>query len=42
MSEMVLTGQKAIPEKLTKAGYKFKFPKLFGAVEEIFKQQKEQ
>jgi uncharacterized protein len=37
MSEMVLTGQKAIPEKLIREGYKFKFPELFGAVEEIFK-----
>jgi NAD dependent epimerase/dehydratase family enzyme len=35
MSEMVLTGQKALPQKLIEAGYKFKFPELQGALKEI-------
>jgi uncharacterized protein len=35
MSEMILTGQKAIPQKLIEAGYKFKFPELKSALKEI-------
>lgn len=35
MAEMLLTGQRTVPEKLLNAGYKFKYPSLLGALEGI-------
>lgn len=35
MSEMLLTGQKAVPKKLKEAGYSFKYPKLAEALKSI-------
>ena len=37
MADIVLTGQKAIPQKLTKAGFEFRFPKLIEAFEDLFR-----
>ncbi|MCB9799350.1 MAG: TIGR01777 family protein [Candidatus Omnitrophica bacterium] len=37
MSEMLLDGQKVIPEKITKAGYQFKYPDIRSALKVIFK-----
>ncbi len=36
MSEMLLGGQKAVPQKLTVAGYRFKYPNLQNALRSIF------
>lgn len=41
MSEMLLTGQRAIPRKLQDAGFIFKFPKLEQALSVIFKEHNE-
>ena len=38
MADIVLTGQKVIPQKLSKAGFEFRFPKLIGALEDLFRQ----
>ena len=35
MSEMLLTGQKALPDKLLKQGYEFKYPNLLQSLKEI-------
>ncbi len=35
MSELVLAGQKAIPQKLIQAGYHFRYPQLMGALRDI-------
>ena len=35
MSEMLLTGQRALPKKLIEAGFEFRYPKLEGALSEI-------
>jgi uncharacterized protein (TIGR01777 family) len=35
MAEIVLTGQKVIPEKLTRGGFEFRFPTLVGALEDL-------
>ncbi len=35
MADMLLTGQKAIPRKLTRVGFEFKFPQLAGALKDI-------
>jgi NAD dependent epimerase/dehydratase family enzyme len=35
MAEMLLGGQKAVPEKLLQAGYAFKYPHLEDALKEI-------
>lgn len=39
MSEMLLEGQRAIPEKLLKAGYPFRYPKLDEALDAILNPQ---
>ncbi len=36
MADMLLTGQKAVPKKLTDAGFKFSYPKLDEALSSIF------
>lgn len=36
MAQMLITGQRAIPAKLTEAGYIFRFPKLDDALRDIF------
>jgi uncharacterized protein (TIGR01777 family) len=33
--ELLLSGQKVLPEKMQKLGYPFKYPKLFPAIEEV-------
>ena len=35
MSSMILTGQKVVAEKLLKAGFEFRFPKLGSALEDV-------
>jgi uncharacterized protein len=35
MADMLLTGQRALPEAATKLGYKFKYPKIAGALESL-------
>jgi uncharacterized protein (TIGR01777 family) len=35
MADIVLTGQKVIPQKLSKAGFEFRFPTLVGALEDL-------
>jgi len=37
MSEMLLTGQRVVPQKLLQAGYEFLYPNLAQALDEIFK-----
>lgn len=37
MSEVILTGRRAIPEKILKAGYKFKFDSAFNAWKDVLK-----
>jgi len=37
MATMVLTGQKAVPQALNRAGYQFAFPHLAQALEEALK-----
>jgi hypothetical protein len=37
MSEMLLTGQRVIPQKLTRAGYRFRYPLLKEALQSIVK-----
>ncbi len=41
MSEMLLNGQKVLPEKLLKAGYKFKHPELGESLRSILKTPKQ-
>lgn len=36
LGDMLLTGQRVIPEKILKAGYRFKYPELEGALGAIF------
>ncbi len=36
MSDMLLTGQRVLPEKILKAGYKFKYPEVNEALRAIF------
>jgi uncharacterized protein len=36
MSEVILASQKVVPEKIVAAGYEFKYPKLSGALENLF------
>jgi uncharacterized protein (TIGR01777 family) len=38
MADIVLTGQKVIPQKLNKAGFEFRFPALVGALEDLLHQ----
>jgi len=38
MAEMLLTGQRAIPNKLLQSGFEFRYPTVRQALEEIFKQ----
>ena len=35
MSDLLTTGQNAVPEKLSKAGFKFMYPKLKAALEDL-------
>ena len=37
MSDLVLSGQHAIPEKLLKAGFEFRFPALAGALQDVLR-----
>ncbi|MFN0156710.1 MAG: TIGR01777 family oxidoreductase [Bacteroidota bacterium] len=37
MADMLLTGQRAVPQQLLKSGYKFKFPTLGPALADIFR-----
>jgi len=36
-SELILNGQKAYPERLLNQGYRFRFPELRSAIEDILK-----
>jgi len=36
MSEILLTGQKAMPDAITRAGFTFDYPEVFGALAEIY------
>ncbi|WP_407311112.1 DUF1731 domain-containing protein [Desulfosporosinus sp. SB140] len=36
-AEMLLNGQRAIPEKIISAGFEFKFPELKSALEDILR-----
>jgi len=35
MAEMILTGQRAVPQKVTESGYVFRYPTLAGALSDI-------
>jgi uncharacterized protein (TIGR01777 family) len=37
MADIVLTGQKVIPQKLSKEGFEFRFPTLVGALEDLLR-----
>jgi NAD dependent epimerase/dehydratase family enzyme len=37
MSELLLTGQRAVPKKLQERGYLFKYPKLESALKAILR-----
>ncbi len=42
MSEMLLCGQRAVPEKALNASYKFQYPELEGALREILSSKEQQ
>ena len=40
MAEIVLEGQRAVPRKLTEAGYQFRYPELDGALADVLRERK--
>jgi NAD dependent epimerase/dehydratase family enzyme len=39
MAGMIIGGHRIVPEKLTLAGYRFKYPDLDGALSEVYQKK---